>query len=98
VSTGQGCAKRTADGGVALTRAERRGSAWASRSGARWSDCRRIFGLYRRACRLRAIMEIRARGANRCSTASRASAVIGASPRRSDRCAIVSWARCSSSG
>ena len=38
---------------------------------------------------LRAIMEIRSRGANRCSTTSRAKRVIGVSPRRSDRCAII---------
>ena len=33
-------------------------------------------------------MEIRTRGANRCSTTLKARRVIGVSPRRSDRCAI----------
>ena len=52
------------------------------------SDCRRIFGLSGWSKSLRAIMEIRTRGANRLCTTSKARRFIGVSPRRSDRCAI----------
>jgi len=78
VSTGQGCAQRTAEGGRwALTRAEHRGTSLTPVP---------VVGLqtYLRplwwSVSLRAIMEIRARGANRCSTASQARRVIGMSP------------------
>lgn len=57
--------------------------------GLSWSDCSRICGLIRGAGLLRAIMES-ARGAPIAVQRPRgAKRVIGAAPRRSDRCAIV---------
>jgi hypothetical protein len=90
VNSRQGCAQRTAAGGRrALTRAERRGRSplvVTHRHRIRLLTYLRPLGW---SVSLRAIMEIRTRGANRCSTALKASGVIGVSPRRSDRCAIV---------
>ena len=97
-STGQGSAQRSAGGGVALTRAERGGirrlgcrspSTLILRGGTA-SDCRRIFGPSREHARLRATM-VNARGdANRWYGPVWPAPVVGVSPRRSDRCAILS--------
>ena len=84
--------------GVALTRAERGGirrlgfrspSTLILRGGTA-SDCRRIFGPSREHARLRATM-VNARGdANRWYGPVWPAPVVGVSPRRSDRCAILS--------
>ena len=83
---------------MALTRAERGGirrlgcrspSTLILRGGTA-SDCRRIFGPSREHARLRATM-VNARGdANRWYGPVWPAPVVGVSPRRSDRCAILS--------
>jgi len=81
----------------ALTRAERRGTT-RRRVGAHGQTADVSAASSEEPFELRAIMEIRARGANRCSTTLKARRVIGSAPRRSDRCAICDRARCSPPG
>ena len=90
MSTGQGCAQRTAGGGRrALTRAERRGRSSVPRSLHEGSDCSRIFGLVRGAVTAPGHHGNPRAGSHSLARPRRPAVVIGSSPRRSDRCAMM---------
>ena len=79
MSTGQGCAQRTAEGGRrALTRAERRGVSLTLVPVVRLQTYLRPLWW---SVSLRAIMEIRARGANRLLNGLEGQAQLSACPR-----------------